>query len=254
MSKKLTTQDFITKASLIHKDKYDYSLVNYLDSKSKVIIICKIHGEFLQSPTNHLNGKGCRKCNPGGFDICSFNEFKNKANKRHNFYYNYDKTDYRGGSKSIIIICPIHGEFQQTPNNHLQGNGCRRCGVPGYSKTDWLQYCNTHKNIEPKVYIIRCFNNNEEFVKIGMTTKSIFKRFQSNLPYEYEVIKEIKGSPEFVYDLEHSLHSKYKDFKYLPLISFGGYTECFKISIYPSLVNFGLNPQNPTSSNSSAAS
>jgi hypothetical protein len=158
-------------------------------------------------------------------------EFINKAIAIHGDKYNYDEVIYIDSTKKIIITCPIHGDFLQTPNSHLRGSGCLKCSLPGYSKTDWIHFCNTRKNIEPKVYIIKCFNDNEEFIKIGMTTKSVFKRFRSNFPYEYEVIKEIKGSPEFIYDLEHSLHSKFKDFKYIPLIPFNGYTECFDVSI-----------------------
>lgn len=241
MSKKLTTQEFIHKAERVHNYKYDYSKTEYVGAKYKIVITCPIHGDFLQNPTNHLNNQGCRKCNPGGFSICSYETFVNKANKIHNNFYSYNKTKYKGGNKEIIITCPVHGDFKQKPYVHLQGCGCKKCGVPGYSKTDWLYYCNTHKNVEPKVYIIRCFNENEEFIKIGMTTKSIFKRFQSSLPYEYEVIKEIKGSPKFVYDLEHILHRKYKEYKYNPLISFGGKTECFILEVYSLIRKDGSN-------------
>ena len=63
MSKKLTTKEFILKANIVHNNKYNYSLVNYINSKSKVIIICPIHGEFEQTPRKHLIGQACSKCN-----------------------------------------------------------------------------------------------------------------------------------------------------------------------------------------------
>jgi hypothetical protein len=61
--KKLTTEEFITKAKLIHGDKYDYSLVDYTHSHTKIKIICPVHGLFEQQPTNHLHGNGCPNCN-----------------------------------------------------------------------------------------------------------------------------------------------------------------------------------------------
>ena len=62
MSKKLTTEEFIQNAKQIHNDKYNYSKVNYNGNKTKVCIICPEHGEFYQSPNNHLKPHGCSKC------------------------------------------------------------------------------------------------------------------------------------------------------------------------------------------------
>ena len=58
----MKTKNFIEKAKEIHGDKYDYSKVNYINSQTKVCIICPKHGEFWQRPNNHLNGWGCSKC------------------------------------------------------------------------------------------------------------------------------------------------------------------------------------------------
>jgi len=57
---------FNNKANLIHYNKYNYSLVNYSKASNKVIIICPTHGDFTQIPSNHLAGKGCKRCSPGG--------------------------------------------------------------------------------------------------------------------------------------------------------------------------------------------
>ena len=62
MSQKLTTEEFIKKAREVHGDKYDYSKVEYVNSKEKVTIICPEHGEFMQVPSMHLRGHGCAKC------------------------------------------------------------------------------------------------------------------------------------------------------------------------------------------------
>lgn len=59
---KLTTEEFIQRAQEVHGDRYDYSKVKYVNYKTKVLIICPIHGDFLQAPVNHLRGKECPKC------------------------------------------------------------------------------------------------------------------------------------------------------------------------------------------------
>jgi len=125
-------------------------------------------------------------------------------------------------------------------DSHLNGNGCQHCNWGfRYTRTKWVEYCNNKKNADPIVYIIRCFNNNEEFIKIGITSRSVRKRFynKKSMPYEYEVIKEIKGSAGFVFNKENELHSLYSEYKYKPSIYFGGETECFNISILKILQN-----------------
>ena len=121
-----STDDFINKAKLIHGDKYNYSLVDYVHSKKKVKIICPIHGEFLQKPNDHLNGYGCLKC---GNKVSNTNDFINKARLIHNNKYDYSLVDYVHSKKKVKIICPIHGEFLQTPVDHLSKKGCRQCSL-----------------------------------------------------------------------------------------------------------------------------
>jgi predicted RNA-binding Zn-ribbon protein involved in translation (DUF1610 family) len=118
--------DFVNKAIEIHKDKYDYSKVDYKTSKIKVKLICKKHGEFEQRPNDHLKGYGCPKC---GFNLLSKNDFANKSSEIHNDKYDYSKVDYQNNKIKTKIICPVHGEFEQTPVNHLRGNGCPKCGA-----------------------------------------------------------------------------------------------------------------------------
>ena len=61
-SQKSNIKDFINKAKEVHGNKYDYSKVEYKNSKTKVCIICPEHGEFWQRPYVHLLGQGCPKC------------------------------------------------------------------------------------------------------------------------------------------------------------------------------------------------
>ena len=135
MTIKLTTQQFIQKSIKIHGDLYDYSKTNYTSSVKKVIIICKIHGEFLQLPLNHYRHK-CFKC---GYEECnktnkikkekSKNEFEKKANIIHKNIYDYKKSIYENAKTKLIVICKIHGEFLISPNHHLSGKGCVKCGI-----------------------------------------------------------------------------------------------------------------------------
>ena len=62
MSNNLKQENVIERFEIVHGDKYDYSLVEYVNSKSKIKIICKEHGIFEQIPNSHLNGNGCKKC------------------------------------------------------------------------------------------------------------------------------------------------------------------------------------------------
>ncbi len=121
-----TSEIFIEKAEEIHKKLYDYSKVNYIDSKTKVIIICKEHGEFLQAPNKHLQNHRCPKCMCRGKR--NNEEFIEKAKEIHGDKYDYSKVNYINSQTKVIIICKEHGEFSQVPNSHLQNNGCIKCG------------------------------------------------------------------------------------------------------------------------------
>ena len=131
MPKKLTTDDFAAKAKKVHGDRYDYSQVVYVNSKSKVKILCSEHGCFEQWPSNHLNGQGCPKCGEliKGKARLSQAEFIERATKIHDGKYDYSKAEYTTSDKKVTIICPIHGEFLQTAAEHLFGKGCAPCGI-----------------------------------------------------------------------------------------------------------------------------
>lgn len=128
MTKEKTTE-FIEKAIKIHGLKYDYSKVVFgKNNHEKVEIICPIHGSFFQSPKNHLNNHGCPKCSKLKIQERCAKEFKNKAQSIHGNKYDYSKVRYIDYTTKVCIICPEHGEFWQSPKNHLLGKGCRKCG------------------------------------------------------------------------------------------------------------------------------
>ncbi len=124
-TKELTTETFIEKANAIHKDRYDYSQVEYVDNKTDVIIICRDHGPFPQAPNSHLSGRGCGDC--AGNKPLTTETFIEKAKAFHGDRYDYSQVEYVSTHTEVTIICPDHGSFPQTPASHLQGNGCGDC-------------------------------------------------------------------------------------------------------------------------------
>jgi len=121
----LNVNEFKIKANSKHTNKYDYSLVNYINGRGKVKIICKLHGEFEQRAENHVRGDGCPSCS--GNKKLTVNDFIKKSRIKHKDRYNYSLVNYKNNSKKVKIICKLHGEFEQNPNNHINGNGCPKC-------------------------------------------------------------------------------------------------------------------------------
>jgi hypothetical protein len=153
--KSITTEEFIIKANLIHNDTYGYSLVNYVNSKTKIYIICKIHGPFEQRPDQHLAGRGCPRCGKNK-QRKTTEQFIIDAHNTHGDLYDYSQTNYINSYTNIIINCKIHGPFNQCPNEHTRGRGCPKCG---YSKCSGFktrktseQFITDAKNIHDETY------------------------------------------------------------------------------------------------------
>lgn len=144
MSAKITTEEFINRGNIVHNGKYRYTLTCYKKAKEKVCIICPKHGEFWQTPDDHLHGKGCPKCgreiadNTRRIDLETFIE---RSNIIHNYKYDYSKAIYINISTKICIICPEHGEFWQTPASHLRGKGCPKCAGKGLTNEEIIEKC-----------------------------------------------------------------------------------------------------------------
>lgn len=135
------TNEFIKKAKDKYGNKYDYSKVDYKNNKTKVCIICHEkdefgdeHGEFWQRPNDHLSGYECPKCK--NEYIPTTKEWIKRAILIHGNRYDYSKVNYINPSTKVCIICPIHGEFWQTPNNHLNGANCPSCNSDNKSKME----------------------------------------------------------------------------------------------------------------------
>lgn len=140
-----TTEEWVELAKKKHKDKYDYSETEYTNAKTKLKIIChekdvfgNEHGEFYILPPIHLKGVGCPIC--GGRYQMTTEQFVALANLKHKNKYIYNKTVYTKSNAKVIITCPEHGDFEQTPSSHLSGAGCPKCkGGVAYRDSDFIK-------------------------------------------------------------------------------------------------------------------
>ena len=152
--------------------------------------------------------------------------FKFKANNKHNDFYDYSEVKYVNGKTKVKIICKIHGDFKQIPESHLFGHGCPKCAHIGFSKESRLKKL---KNKTAYFYVLEVYNNDEKFIKIGITSKTINERYRNLKNYKYKILTLKERTPSQVYDMEKKLLKELKNFKVLPKLSFEGWTECFSI-------------------------
>lgn len=133
---------FIEKAVKRHGDRYDYSKVEYVNSTTKVCIICPEHGEFWQEPAAHVRGQNCPVCaniNRGRTRF-SQEDFIKRAREIHGNKYDYSKVEYKNANTKVCIICSKHGEFWQTPLAHLYGKeGCPKCAGKGLNQEEVIK-------------------------------------------------------------------------------------------------------------------
>lgn len=254
-----TNEQFITKAREVHGDKYDYSKCLYENSQSKLIIVCSKHGEFKQAPADHLFGRGCAKC--AGKNKTT-NEFIEQAKGIHGDNYDYSKVIYIKNSKKIVITCQEHGDFEQVPASHLNGNGCPHCSGNiqltteifiekakkihsdryDYSKVEYKSMHNkvtitclehgefnqtpdSHVNqssgcpscykgggYDPEkdgfVYVLRSVDHTQDIIKIGISNmpKRRFKDLSRETPFAFNVIECFEVVGQQAQEIERSAH------------------------------------------------
>ncbi len=187
ISQTKTTKEFIKQAKNIHNNSYDYIFTNYKNALSKIVITCKIHGNFEQRASEHLSGAGCKKCADVAQSLTK-EEFIEKANNIHGNRYDYSLVDYKNNRIKITIICNIHGEFKQKPDNHIckhNKNGCPFC----FNKTEYKIYKFLKYNFSCDTNIIHQF-------------KTDFCKNKRKLPYDFclekfKIIIELDGCQHF---------------------------------------------------------
>lgn len=209
MSKRLTTTEFISKAKLIHGNKYDYSKTKYVDANTKVCIVCPIHGEFWQIPRSHLSGRGCYNCGrqyTAKKNSDDYTSFIAKAKLTHNERYNYSCVMYIDSKTQVEIICKEHGSFFQTPANHIRGQGCPKCKYESQKKLLYgvgnYDSFSESSSLSARIWrgiLSRCYESNEKykayqdcFVCDEWHTFSNFdKWFKQHYKDGYEIDKDI---------------------------------------------------------------
>jgi hypothetical protein len=207
----LTIVEFIdyettnSRAYILFKDKYG---------------ACKMRSDAM------LNG-----LNPSIESAIDKNSYiKNMFKEVHGDKYIYDKVNYVKTKNEVIITCKIHGDFPQAPHCHISGKqGCPHCANELYYKIYNLNQANEKKDLFKstycKVYCIRCYNDTENFYKIGITKRSVADRFRCCMPYTYDICMEYETNMYDAIMLENELHSNHT--RYYPHIKFKGNTECF---------------------------
>jgi hypothetical protein len=175
--------------------------------------------------------------------MTKIDDFILKASKKHNNKYDYSLVDIKKNNTDIVdIVCPFHGSFPQQVANHLYGKGCPMCKgetlsifnreqAPGWGWERWKEFAFESNYFDSfKVYIVKCWDDNETFYKIGRTFRTTKLRLdKTKLPYNYELIwlKESKTDAKEIMELEIKLKALHKDFLFVPKKIFNGKYECF---------------------------
>lgn len=230
-TQRLSNKEFIKKAKSIHGDEYDYRNTIYKGYDSLIEIICSKHGVFTQEASNHLQGKGCNECY--GKVAYSNKSFIKKANEVHKNLYDYSFINYQNNYSKVVISCNVHGQFLQSPANHLKGQGCPSCGKEINAIGDTLINIKKNKKYLPGIfYVLEMFNDKEHFFKVGITSNSVKKRYNTNklMPYDYEILLEADIGMVDAYENERYLLQEFSNYKYIPKIKFNGKEECLSIN------------------------
>lgn len=176
---RLTKEEFIIKSNLKHNYKYGYEKVEYINNKSKVIITCPVHGDFLQMPKSHyLNGSGCQICY--GNNRKTSSDFIENSNIIHNDKYNYNKVVYINNTTKVTITCPEHGDFEQVPKSHLRGFGCKKCsGLEKLTTEEFIRRSNIKHDYKYE-YDKSIYTNNQTELLIKCKNHGYFMQLPCN--------------------------------------------------------------------------
>lgn len=184
-----TNELIISQFNFKHNYRYDYSKVNYLNNKSKVVVICREHGEFKVSPSHHLNGTGCSKCSLNYRK--SSDEYIKDCSIIHNNKYDYSLIEFKNNKSNILIICPEHGQFTQNAGHHLYGSGCPSCKQSiGEREIQKILDINNIKYEKEKKFD-DCISN------LGYKLKFDFYLIDYNMCIEYDGIQHFRPIDHF---------------------------------------------------------
>ena len=221
---------FINKANDIHNNKYDYSLVVFTNTDTKVEILCPIHGKFEQTPYHHINrGQGCPTCGrlkAAETKTSDLSTFILKAKQVHGNKYDYSKTIYKFAKEKVVITCPDHGDFEQLVSGHLSGYGCKHCASHGKGRVSMSDPCTLYYLYLPDL----------GYYKLGITSQSITNRYRTKFDTDQFVVVFTKtySTGKEAYSLEQTLISSNQHLKYTGTTKIlnSGNTELFVSDIF----------------------
>lgn len=210
--RKLTIEEFISRAKDVHGNKYEYNLVKFNKIHDKISITCRYHGEFLQRSYSHLAGFGCPMCS--GMKKMSLSDFISKATAIHGDKYGYTNVKYKNNHTPVTITCMKHGDFTQRPSSHTSGRGCPSCAVRGFDR-----------NRVSFVYFLM----GDGSIKVGVTKdiKSRVRYLKMVTPFDFVLIHKIKTDGVKASKIEKYYHKKYESSGFK---GFNGATEWLKYS------------------------
>lgn len=217
MPKRLTKEEFIERAEKVHNNKYDYSKVEYVNNSTKVCVQCPEHGEFWITPDSLFRGRGCPLCGTRRAQMknrMKQDVFLLKAKKVHNNKYDYKLSKYENTDTKICIICPIHGEFWQTPHHHLNGHGCPHCGRNNISENKIYNYIKKNFNDAISQYNADFLieNGYKQYIDIYIPSKKIGIEYQGR--QHFIPITAYGGEYEFNKTKERDFKKFYKCLKH----------------------------------------
>lgn len=200
MPNKLNNEEYLSRVKNIYGDKYGYYKIEYINSETKICIICKKHGEFYKTPSKFLH-QGCPEC--VGLKRKTFSNFIEMAAKIHGDKYCYNKVSFKSNKEKVIITCNIHGDFEQSPYNHINlKRGCHKCSGKSQSNTEEFIKKSIKIHGDKYNYDKVSYINNEIAVIITCKIHGDFEQIAANHLYGKGCIKcagvEKSNTEEFI--------------------------------------------------------
>lgn len=231
ITRTLSLPEIVHRFAQQHNGVYDYRYVDYIGQHDKIKIICRAHGPFMQTPHSHQSGRGCPQCGDDAIShqqTMSLDQILNRFSETHGNKYDYSLVVYRKQIEKVIIICRNHGQFKQSPVNHMRGAGCPKCAK--------------HATKGTKLYLIEFESTSEHFGKVGIMKNTVDERFSGWRSHGILTVHAVieQENLDNARSLESTLLSSIPDDQRIqPNIlkqKWRGWTEAFEPSLIPDIL------------------
>ncbi len=201
----------------------DFEILSTYERSNKKILLKNKYGLLEVLPNSLTSGKKPIIHSALNKSEYALNQFK----EIHGDFYKYPDFMYISNDSQFNVVCPIHGPFKTIHSTHLKCK-CKKCAYEqidiGFTKEDFIRIANGRIC---SLYLIKIELSNETFLKIGITSRSLKRRFGG---YKYTPISMIMDiDAGVIYEKEKKIHNKLKEFKFKPIAAFNGHTECYKL-------------------------